>query len=226
MEKNSLNYILSQKKVIKYEPFLIDNDLKDTISKYRFIILKFNDDFIEDVNQIIELLHNIIDVKKIINTSNQSLILYSYDSEINFNQLIQTINFDFGASLQLFFGGKLSSNVFDDNNIYFITIFELMNSSTDYYYDNLYLINYLLKTDQNKLKSIKEDILYKILNDSSLMMVLDAMFNNDLNVSKASQNIFMHRNTVNNKLELIKENTGLNVQIFKHACALYTLLHN
>ncbi|MDD3106793.1 MAG: helix-turn-helix domain-containing protein [Bacilli bacterium] len=51
------------------------------------------------------------------------------------------------------------------------------------------------------------------------------MFEHDLNVSKAAQSVYMHRNTVINKLEFITSETGLNIQNFKHASCMYWLLN-
>ena len=50
------------------------------------------------------------------------------------------------------------------------------------------------------------------------------MFVNDLNVCKTANYVYMHRNTINNKLITIKEETGLDIQKFQDAVMLYVLL--
>ena len=51
------------------------------------------------------------------------------------------------------------------------------------------------------------------------------MYKNDLNVSKTATSVYMHRNTVNNKLEVIKKTSGMDVQKFYDAIAMYTLMY-
>ena len=45
-----------------------------------------------------------------------------------------------------------------------------------------------------------------------------------LNVSKTASFVYMHRNSINNKLDLIEKETGLNIQLFNEAVTMYNLL--
>lgn len=47
---------------------------------------------------------------------------------------------------------------------------------------------------------------------------------NDLNVSKASKNLYIHRNTINYKLDKAKELTGFDLRCFKDIYILYSLI--
>jgi len=50
------------------------------------------------------------------------------------------------------------------------------------------------------------------------------MFDNNLNVTKTASEVYMHRNTINNKLDYIKKETGMNIQEFKDAVSMYWLI--
>ena len=50
------------------------------------------------------------------------------------------------------------------------------------------------------------------------------MFENDLNVSKTSAQIYMHRNTLNLKINTIENNTTLSLRKVKDAFVIYELL--
>ena len=67
-------------------------------------------------------------------------------------------------------------------------------------------------------------MLNKYLNDNQFMKFLYALFENNLNVSKTAKNVFMHRNTVNNKLASFENDTTLVLQNFKDAIVVYELL--
>ena len=71
---------------------------------------------------------------------------------------------------------------------------------------------------------IKNNVLGKVLNDPLNESLIIGMFENNLNVLKTSKMIYMHRNTLNNKLEMIKKESGLNIQIFQDAVAMYLLI--
>ena len=71
---------------------------------------------------------------------------------------------------------------------------------------------------------LKPIILNKIYNDNKLYEIINGMFVNNLNVCKTANYVYMHRNTINNKLAVIKEETGLDIQNFQDAVLLYVLI--
>ncbi|HPT89365.1 MAG TPA: helix-turn-helix domain-containing protein [Bacilli bacterium] len=58
-----------------------------------------------------------------------------------------------------------------------------------------------------------------------MITIIKSLFENNLNITQSSQVVYMHRNTINNKLDMIKRLTGLNIQNFKEAVAMYLLLN-
>ena len=86
------------------------------------------------------------------------------------------------------------------------------------------LILEVLKNDFNDTLVIKNNVLGKLLNDPLNESLINGMFENNLNVLKTSKKIYMHRNTLNNKLEMIKKDSGLNIQNFQDAVAMYLLI--
>ena len=75
-----------------------------------------------------------------------------------------------------------------------------------------------------KLKEIKPAVLNRISEDTQMEKLILAMFENNLNVKRTAETVFMHRNTVIGKLEYIKQETGLNLQKFTDAACLYWLI--
>ncbi len=63
-----------------------------------------------------------------------------------------------------------------------------------------------------------------ILKDSDLMNTIYSFFENDLNSSLTSAKTFMHRNTLNYRLEKVKKLTGLNLKGFEHAVVFKNLI--
>lgn len=63
-----------------------------------------------------------------------------------------------------------------------------------------------------------------ILNDEELMSTIYAFFENSLNTSVTSSKTFMHRNTLNYRLDKVKKLTGLNLKMFEHAVVFKNLI--
>ena len=63
-------------------------------------------------------------------------------------------------------------------------------------------------------------MLVPILTDRETRTIIDAMFENNLNVTLTAKATFMHRNTLNYRIEKIKAKTGLDIRVFDDACIL------
>lgn len=71
---------------------------------------------------------------------------------------------------------------------------------------------------------IKELLLAYFKDDPKIEEVIYGMFANDLNVSRTAEYVYMHRNTVNNKISFFKEETGFDIRKFQDALTLHALL--
>ncbi len=149
-----------------------------------------------------------------------NLIVYKVENEfdISLQEISQTIKDDFGFKISIF-----ESNYIDDSK--YCDYIALYNQIKKDDYDNVSSLIRKIKNIDN-LKLISNIILDSINNDIELINVCKAMFKNNLNVSKASIDVFMHRNTVINKLDYIYKNTSLNIQVFNDAIAMYLVINN
>lgn len=126
-----------------------------------------------------------------------------------FNQLERLYLSYQGAKHALRVGEKIyhlkPKNIFYINQLgydYFLPCIE--QSAIDYYLNNFY--------DQN---------IIDLFVDTEIGIVLEALAENDLNISKAAEQLFIHRNTLLYRLKKIEEKTGLDP---KKAINLFSLL--
>ncbi len=63
-----------------------------------------------------------------------------------------------------------------------------------------------------------------ILQDKELLDTISAFFECDLNITTASEKTYLHRNTLNYRLEKINKLLGLNLKSFEHAVVFKNLL--
>jgi hypothetical protein len=97
-----------------------------------------------------------------------------------------------------------------------------------------YIYDWYLLLDELKLisglihKKIDEDIrklvLGKYYNDSDMKNTVKVFLETNMNTLKASQVLYMHRNTLINKINRFIEVTGYNIKEFKEAIIVYNML--
>lgn len=63
-----------------------------------------------------------------------------------------------------------------------------------------------------------------ILNDPELMETIYTFFDNNLNTTTTSEKTFMHRNTLNYRIDKVKRLSGLNLKLFEHAIVFKNLI--
>lgn len=139
-------------------------------------------------------------------------------------QTINAITYDFSCRIKVFVSNKISSE-----NIEFVD--ELINLYLKYeksinsdYITIRQLVEKIMEKSTDDLKIIKKIVVNKVVNDQKIFEIINGMFINNLNICKTANYVYMHRNTINNKLETIKEFTGLDLQNFQDAVILYVLI--
>lgn len=86
----------------------------------------------------------------------------------------------------------------------------------------------------NMIELCGTDIIYKNLFNYNLIDKVDnlvletgiAFIENGFNISKTSNNIYLHRNTLIYRLEKIKDTLGMDIKNFNEACIYYIIVKN
>lgn len=151
---------------------------------------------------------------------NNFYYLISQDDDYSFKELIDIISVDISADISIF-----ESLVIDDKkNIEgYLSLFRDCNKRG--FFNTTDLCLYYLTNDNKRLKELSAYFINALENDNDLINVCKAMFKNDLNVSRAAKDAYMHRNTIINKLDIIRKKTNLNIQEFSDAMAAYALIN-
>jgi DNA-binding PucR family transcriptional regulator len=187
---------------------------------YRFLAFKMENS--NDERQMIGFLEELLLDSFYLNIEEQLVVFYFEEYDIR--ALIASISDDFSMQFSCFQSGKMDPKQPSYFFVLFHAITAYRSNRVFLFADNADLILGLVRSDVTKLRQLSPIILNRVNNDSQLEQLIKAMFEHDLNVSKAAQSVYMHRNTVINKLEFITSETGLNIQHFKHASCMYWLL--
>ena len=197
----------------------LSNKIKPNYPYYKFFILNTS----KYTYEIIDIFKDVIDEAEVVSYESCSIIFYFNNIEFDFKSLIKTINDDFYTDAHLFESGKIQ---FGDATE-FSKILDIYKAglSKYTYTSNKNILAYLINRKE-QAKDLAPVLLNKMVKDESLSMLANAMFENDLNISMTAKNTYMHRNTVNYKLEQIKNETSLDIRKFKDAVIMYEFLKN
>ncbi len=186
----------------------------------KYLIIRFNDKMInDDIVVLKECLRGALELHKMDIFENYIIAYYENTDEVNLFDLFNMIN----TELYLDVRGFMSKE-FDlvDNDYLMWTIDSFLQ-----YRDSKYLItekDLLLEKMGYDNPMIKKNILKSYYNDHNCMNMLKVFFECNLNTSKAADLLYMHRNTLINKLDRFIETTGYDIRNFQDAAIIYTLI--
>lgn len=172
-----------------------------------------------DNNTIENMFDGFLDNLCIIECLGYYVILYTNKEYVNFRDYYDSLSFDFGSSLKFIEGIKVDVNYINDIEILIEMFDKYFKNSQDNYYSVKDLI---LKASVEETKILK-DILLRRYDLDLFNSFVKGLMENDLNVSKSASKLYMHRNTINNKIEMFENDTGLRMQKFIDAVAIYKL---
>ena len=150
------------------------------------------------------------------------MVIYHNKERIKLNNYLDALCEDFGVKMRIFEGFLVNK---ENNNLFrnFIDIYYRCNfNNVNYSSINNLVLEGIFSKEEKKI--LMDLILLKYINDTQFMKFIYSLFENNLNVSKTAKAIFMHRNTVNNKLSSFENDTTLTLQSFKDAIVVYELL--
>lgn len=147
-------------------------------------------------------------------------VFFDAEYEIDFEEIIQGLNEDVYVTATLFESGILYNGI--DKNEYVSYIKESKNKLLE--------TNKLFVTEADlvKLRLISpvviKNILKEYFDDYQMKEVIKTFLDSDMNISKAASKLYMHRNTVMNKIDKFIKNTGYDIKKFKNAFIIYHII--
>ncbi|MGL5756247.1 MAG: PucR family transcriptional regulator [Paraclostridium sp.] len=208
----------------KYIIEILENNINHNLKGNFYLIYQNNKN--EDIlNQVFKSLYeeiNIINYKNnyILNTNEQDLINQFTP------QIVETETYEKTYIMNL---GKIESREEFDLKI------DLSNKLKKYIFreqsDRKYFDIYDLAL-YNLIDLVSKDKVYPILFDYTLIDKIDnlvletgiAFIENGFNISKTSNNIYLHRNTLIYRLDKIKDVLGMDIKNFNEACVYYVIV--
>lgn len=216
LEKQVLYLDVKQESIYKY----IYENAKYPFKKRKcFLIIESKDN-----KNLIELLEDVLLNLEVIRINNFDVLFYEDDELINIEELFNTISDDFGIMYNVHKGLTINNQVPGSFIAYYLACANETNVLKKVYSN----ISDLVFSKDNKqimplLNEMKEYLIDPVLNKNNNRETLNSFFNNDLNVSKTAKVLYLNRNSLINRLDIISKELGMDVQNFKNAALLLLL---
>jgi hypothetical protein len=197
-------------------------------SDYKFVILTDKTAMPTSqpvMEEILNILKDILGDIVVIDILGSKVIFFFQHYDTDLEHLFMTISSDFYLDIIVHDG-----IILEIEEHYFQTYFEIyhkfmkkrLKSFTSI--ADLVMMAYT-EEDMNALRQLKKLVIRGTLADDLVQQMVQVLFTCNLNVSQASKELYMHRNTLISKLDQIKKNLGIDLQNFKQASIIYLLLH-
>lgn len=189
---------------------------------YRFILINFKDG--NNHRGFLNTLEEAIDAKDELAVGDDYFLFHFNQEQSGIREMFLSLSVDYGIIARAFISGKIDARRVAAFHTVYEFYREFLTKKSYQFADVKDLLLEVIKGDVKRLKELKRPILNDIADDSQMEKLILSFLHNNLNVTKTAKDVYMHRNTVINKLEHIKTETGLNIQNFHDALCMYWLL--
>ena len=196
--------------------FLEGKEIYKTNFRFLIIYTKASKEVLYSIFK--ELLKDVL----IIKFEKYTMVIYNNKERVRLNNYIDALCEDFGVTMNVFEGFIVNK----ENNELFRKFIKIFNEKYSNSYSYATIRELVLEGNLNKdeINVLKQILLYKYLKEAQFEKFIYSLFENNLNISKTAKDVYMHRNTVNNKLTNFENDTTLLLQNFKDAIVVYELL--
>ncbi len=200
--------------------FLYQEKASPFLKKTKLIIYKAktqDESIIEGI--IKEIYSNVV----IINISDYSVCFIGGKYDVDIHNLFITISDDLGYEIYVHDGIYINQDIKAQDILNYVNIY--INSNKSINMDIAELALQAKHEDYFKLLDIisRSNFTY-LYKDTQTIDIVEALFKNNLNVLQTSKFLYLHRNSILNKIDIIYKETGLNIQKFTNASLVKQIL--
>ncbi|SDQ36687.1 PucR C-terminal helix-turn-helix domain-containing protein [Streptococcus equinus] len=165
-------------------------------------------------------------------SKNRTLLILNQEETLEAQDLVKdvlpTLESDFGLKLTVFFGNIWNKLQADELPLYYQEESRLFANAGDYLgnertvaFSEMLLLAYAHQLD---LPAIKHKILQAIDDNKDTRMIITTMWQEQGNLAKTAQSLYIHRNSLHYKLEKFRLASGLNLKNLNDLAFVYLLI--
>lgn len=147
-------------------------------------------------------------------------VFFNCETTVDFEEIINGLNNDFYITTSLFESGILYSKLNREEYVLHIkNVSKQILESNLIYIDEKSLVKLNLEGE-----IVKKNIFKSFYNDLPMLEVVEKYLDCNMNISQAANMLYMHRNTVMNKIDKFISVTGYDIKKFSNAFIIYKIL--
>lgn len=207
---------------------------KQSITPFRFIHFFVKDPAIDNISFSEAIKGLFPNDTTVLWETNQNGVLIEHakpspDKTMGYEDLIDAVTSDFYTDLLLYVGAKqpqinVASEQFSREKGYFQVCREQFPSKSVFYHNEQIPFLLLHGTFSTTKTELFHQLLKEVADDKDLLHSIYQFLQADMNVTTAAKELFIHRNSLQYRVDKFIEKTGLDVKSFPQAVTVYLAL--
>ncbi len=188
----------------------------------RYLVIESRKEITSNETMLVSLFSNFLRLTNKISEANAIYLFFDHDTEISFNDIILNITSDTLSDFRIFVSHQFKNKKEMMENLYFVKT-KLMAIP---FFKYVYLDNkIILQESLEKIdEMLKKQMFLKHAKNEIILKSVKTFLESNQNTSRAAKELFVHRNTLIQRLDKFHYATGFDVKVFKDAFLIYHLL--
>lgn len=189
---------------------------------YKYIIIESKSQIEQYEPMIISLFSEFIDIKDIVTKDQQLWIYFNHDIDLSLKDVIINLSQDTLSDFRLYESHRYTSkNDLEKQSIFIKEKIKDINfNSYSYLNDYVIMLHYVHQFD----RKFKDYLFSKFNHDFLMIETIKTFLENNQNVGLAAKALYVHRNTLTQRLDKFYQATGFNLKLFMDGFIIYHLL--
>lgn len=224
---------LSAEQIFWYELLIEGKETKECPEPFRLIHFYIKDASV-DQDSFSEAVDGLYPQGPVIlwENKNEGILIEQHrrneDETSSYEALADTLTTDFYTDVFLYIGRtnedpSAASNQFESEKNAFTICRHTLKENVFYHHEQIpYLL--LHHSEENARKQLVRDLLKNVEEDKELLKSIQYYLESNMNVTTAAKQLFIHRNSLQYRVDKFAEKTNLDVKTFKEAVTVYLAL--
>lgn len=192
------------------------------VAMYKYLIIESKKDFQLDQALIVSLFSEFITFSNLVMSSQSLDMFYEHETDISFQDVIVNMSSEVLLDLRIFVSLSFSTCEERDEHLLQTKAFLSQIPFNKYVYlDHRILLNHFINQITFHKKAY---FLRKYSQDVMMLESLKVYLDSNQNTVSASKKLYLHRNTLLQRLEKFHQTTGFDLKVFNDAYLIYHLL--
>jgi len=189
---------------------------------YKYIIIESKLQIEQYEPMIVSLFSEFIDIKNVVIDDHQLWIFFNHDIDLSLKDVIINLSQDTLVDFRLYESHRYTSKNDLEKQAVFIKakMKDINFNAYSYLNDYVIMLHYVHQFDRN----FKDYLFSKFNHDALMIETVKTFLEHNQNVGLAAKALYVHRNTLTQRLDKFYQATGFNLKLFMDGFIIYHLL--